>query len=405
MSNSSLVNVTMLSRHHSGTRIYPISRISVHAVVGQLSAESIGNCFMGDREASCNYGIGTDGRVVLCVDEGNRSWCTSSKDNDNRAVTIECASDSRAPYAFNDAVYNKLVDLCVDICQRNGKTKLIWINDKSTALAYQPAADELILTVHRWFANKSCPGDWMMGRMSDLAATVTARLGGAAVVPGDASSPIYRVQCGAFSNKKNASALVSSLKNAGYSSALIKVASMYKVQCGAFAVKSNAEALAKKLKSAGFDCVIATNVPNCPMPGPTPALEPTPAPAPAPQPAPAPAQKSAQEIAQEIMKGSCSDSRWDNWGTGDVRKSRLTEAGYDAAAVQAAVNALASGAAAPTPKPASKTSTDIALEIIKGTCSDSRWNTWGTGLIRRSRLNKAGYNAAEVQAEVNRLCK
>ena len=183
--NSSLVSYTKLSPNHSGQRTHAIDRITPHCVVGQLSAESICGCFTStDRDASCNYGIGTDGRVSLCVEEKNRSWCSSSSANDQRAITIECASDSTAPYAFNDAVYNTLIKLCTDICQRNGKSKLIWLADKDTTLNYTPASEEMVLTVHRWFANKSCPGDWMYARMGDLAAKVTANLGGTTATAG-----------------------------------------------------------------------------------------------------------------------------------------------------------------------------------------------------------------------------
>ena len=159
--NSPLVAYTKLSPNHSGQRTHSIDRITPHCVVGQLSAESICGCFIStDRQASCNYGIGTDGRVSLCVEEKNRSWCSSSNANDQRAITIECSSDSTAPYAMTNAVYQSLIKLCTDICQRNGKTKLLWFADKDKTLNYSPASDEMVLTVHRWFANKSCPGDW-----------------------------------------------------------------------------------------------------------------------------------------------------------------------------------------------------------------------------------------------------
>ena len=178
MSNSSLVTCKVMSPNHSGKRTHKIDRITPHCVVGQLSASSIGGCFTStSRQASCNYGIGKEGGVCLIVDEANRSWCSSSANNDQRAVTIECASDKAEPYAFNSTVYNKLIDLCVDICKRNGKKKLLWIPDKNKALAYKPASDEMLLTVHRWFANKSCPGDWLYSRMGDLATKVTKRLG------------------------------------------------------------------------------------------------------------------------------------------------------------------------------------------------------------------------------------
>ena len=181
MSNSSLVNCTVLSPNHSGKRTHKIDRITPHCVVGQLSAESIGGCFTStSRQASCNYGIGKDGRVCLIVDEANRSWCSSSNANDQRAVTIECASNKSEPYAMNRAVYNKLIDLCTDICRRNGIKKLLWFADKTKSLSYKPANDEAVLTVHRWFASKSCPGDWLYSRLGDVASRVTARLGGAA---------------------------------------------------------------------------------------------------------------------------------------------------------------------------------------------------------------------------------
>lgn len=183
-SNSPLVVYTKLSPNHSGQRTHSIDRITPHGVVGQLSAESICGCFTSpDRQASCNYGIGPDGRVALCVEERNRSWCSSSRENDQRAITIECASDNKEPYAMTDAVYASLIKLCVDICKRYGKTKLLWLADKNKTLAYAPKADEMVLSVHRWFANKSCPGTWLYQRMGDLAAKVTAELGGTASAP------------------------------------------------------------------------------------------------------------------------------------------------------------------------------------------------------------------------------
>ena len=177
--NSSLVSYTKLSPNHSGLRTHSIDRITPHCVVGQCSVETLGNIFLPtSRQASCNYGIGADGRVGMYVEEKNRSWCSSSSANDQRAVTIECASDTTEPYAFKDVVYQKLITLCVDVCKRNGKSKLLWLGDKDKTLNYAPKSDEMVLTVHRWFANKSCPGSWMYARMGDLAAKVTAQLGG-----------------------------------------------------------------------------------------------------------------------------------------------------------------------------------------------------------------------------------
>ena len=177
--NSKLVAYTKLSPNHSGARTHSIDRITPHCVVGQCTAEGLGDWFAkSSTKASSNYGIDRDGRVGMYVEEKNRSWCSSSSANDQRAVTIECASDTSEPYAFRDVVYQKLITLCVDICRRNGKNKLIWFGDKDKTLNYSPKSGEMILTVHRWFANKSCPGNWMYARMGDLAAKVTAQLGG-----------------------------------------------------------------------------------------------------------------------------------------------------------------------------------------------------------------------------------
>ncbi len=322
MSNSGLVVYTKLSPNHSGQRTHSIDRISPHCVVGQLSCESICGCFpkavydiegklISGREASCNYGIGFDGRISLCVEEKNRSWCTSSKENDQRAVTIECASDRVEPYAMTDAVYAALIDLCTDICKRNGKKKLLWFGDKNKTLAYEPKADEMIITVHRWFANKSCPGDWLYNRLGDIAAKVTSRLGGETPQPSP-SGTLYRVQTGAYKNKANADSQLTKVKAAGFDTYMVQAGGLYKIQVGAFREKANADAMAAKLKAAGFDTYITTEQGEAV--------------------AASPAKKSVDEIAREVVTGS--------WGNGEDRKNRLTAAGYDYAEIQARVNAL-----------------------------------------------------------------
>lgn len=218
--NSSLVSYTKLSPNHSGQRTHSIDRITPHCVVGQCSVETLGNIFLPtSRQASCNYGIGVDGRVGMYVEEKNRSWCSSSNANDQRAITIECASDTTEPYAFKDVVYQKLITLCVDICKRNGKSKLLWLGDKDKTLGYEPKSDEMVLTVHRWFANKSCPGSWMYARMGDLAAKVTAQLGGGASEDTETEHPekltegYYRVRK-AWSDSKSQKGAYKILSNA-----------------------------------------------------------------------------------------------------------------------------------------------------------------------------------------------
>ena len=194
--NSPLVSYTKLSPNHSGQRTHSIDRITPHCVVGQCSVETLGNIFLPtSRQASSNYGIGVDGRVGMYVEEKNRSWCSSSAANDQRAITIECASDNTEPYAFKDVVYQRLIELCTDICRRNGKTKLLWLGDKAKTLNYTPKSDEMVLTVHRWFANKSCPGNWMYARMGDLASKVTAALG-SEVKPVEQAKPTGTIKTG-----------------------------------------------------------------------------------------------------------------------------------------------------------------------------------------------------------------
>ena len=177
MSNSPLVTYTRISPNRTSPRNHSIDRITIHCVVGQVTVERLGEIFAPEsRKASANYGIGKDGKIGMYAEEKDRSWCSSSRDNDHRAVTIEVASDTTHPYAVTDEAYNALLDLCTDICRRNGKSKLLWMEDEWTALSYQPAADEMVLTVHRWFAAKACPGDWLYERHREIAGEVTRRL-------------------------------------------------------------------------------------------------------------------------------------------------------------------------------------------------------------------------------------
>ena len=76
-------------------------------------------------------------------------------------------------------VYAALVELCADICRRNGKKRLVWISDREKALKADLGDDEMLLTVHRWFANKSCPGNWLFERMGSLADEVNGKTGSA----------------------------------------------------------------------------------------------------------------------------------------------------------------------------------------------------------------------------------
>lgn len=310
MSNSPLICYTKLSPNHSGKRNHKIDRITPHCVVGQCSVETLGNIFAPtSRQASCNYGIGPDGRIGMYCEEGNRSWCSSSASNDHRAVTIEVASDTKHPYAMRKAAYDALIELCVDICKRNGIKKLLWLGGKDETLSYEPKKDEAVLTAHRWFANKSCPGDWLYSRYGELAKTVTSKLGNKPAEKVD--GVLYRVQTGAFKSLKNAQALLDKVQKAGFDTYLVQVDGLYKVQVGAFSKESNAKAMANRLKSAGFDTFITTKS------GASVATT---------------TKKTVNQVAEEVLQGL--------WGNGSDRKDQLTKAGYDYAAVQKRVNEL-----------------------------------------------------------------
>lgn len=213
MSNSSLASYAMISPCRTSPRNHKIDTITIHCVVGQLSVEGICGCFANMAVgASCNYAIGADGRIGLCVEEKDRSWCSSNGANDHRAVTIECASDRTHPYAINDKVYRSLVNLCADICRRNGIQKLIWKADKS--LIGQP--DKQNMTAHRWFANKACPGDYIYNRLGQIAKEVNAQLGagssaaGHTKIAGTAKATVEQMR--AYIKEKNPNVAQSVLK-------------------------------------------------------------------------------------------------------------------------------------------------------------------------------------------------
>ena len=171
--NSSLVDYIKLSPNNSGERNHIIDTVTIHCVVGQVSVEALGETFYKkSRKASSNYGIGTDGRIGLYVEEKNRSWCSSSASNDNRAITIEVASDTIPPYAVNDKAYASLIKLLADICLRNNIKQLLWKADKKLI----GQVDKQNMTVHRWFANKSCPGDYLYNKHTEIANEVNKLL-------------------------------------------------------------------------------------------------------------------------------------------------------------------------------------------------------------------------------------
>ncbi len=305
--NSPLVSHTHISPNKSVNRTHSIDTITIHCVVGQCSVETLGNIFAPtSREASSNYGIGYDGRIGMYVEEKDRSWCSSNYTNDQRAITIECASDAYEPYAINSKVYASLINLCADICKRNGIKKLLWKADKSLV----GQVDKQNMTVHRWFDNKSCPGDYIYNRLGQIANEVNAKLGST-----NTSTPSQPTTSGSTPN-------LPFLVRVHINDLNIRTGpGTNYAATGKFTGKSIFTIIEKngdwgKLKS-GAGWIYLGNSEFCTiMKAPT---DTTP-------------KKTVDEIAREVIQGK--------WGNGTDRKNRIVAAGYDFAAVQKRVNEL-----------------------------------------------------------------
>ncbi len=318
MSKSKLVDYTKISPN-SSARTAKISKITIHHMAGNLSVETCANVFQNtDRQASSNYGIGTDGRIGLYVDESRRAWTSSNRENDNVAVTIEVANDEiGGNWHVSDKALESTIALCVDICQRNGIAKLNFTGDKSGNL-----------TMHKWFSNTLCPGPYLESKFPYIAQEVNRRLsagGTVTVTPntpkeekpasGGAVGVLYRVQVGAYNDKAWAERQMEKVNAAGFADVFIAVVDgkLYRVQIGDYSSKANAEAQLDKVKKAGFSGFVTT------LSGQK-ISEST------------AEKKSVERIAQEVI--------WGKWGNGADRKNRLTAAGYDYDEVQSMVNKM-----------------------------------------------------------------
>lgn len=327
MSNSSLVSIVNYSPNHSGRRNQPITKIAIHHTAGAVSAGTIGQIFKPtSRQASCNYGIGNDNKIVLCVDESNRSWCTSSSWCDNRAITIEVANSSNGGnWPVSDRVLATLIDLVTDICKRNGIKNCTYTGGKAG-----------VLQKHEWYANTNCPGPYLGSKFPYIASEVNKRLaGGSSNAPSTGVSSLYRVrkswsdaksQKGAFKNLENAKKCANA--NPGYSVYDANGRSVYPVASASSKSVDNLarEVLAgnwgngqdrvNRLTSAGYNYNVVQNRVNEILYGS----------------ASKPAGKPIDTLAREVIRG--------DWGNGQDRKNRLERAGYDYHAVQRRVNEI-----------------------------------------------------------------
>ena len=218
--NSSLVVYTRISPNSNNPRNHVIDTITIHHMAGDLSIEALGADFADpDRQGSSNYGIGSDGRIGMYVEEANRSWCSDSRENDHRAITIEVANDSREPdWHVSDAALESLIALCVDICQRYNIPELRFTGDKTGNL-----------TMHKWFAATQCPGPYLESKFPYIAEEVNKRLRAnaekettseAEPVP-EVRDLLYCVQLGAFRVRSNAERQLEQVKAAGFEDAFI----------------------------------------------------------------------------------------------------------------------------------------------------------------------------------------
>lgn len=180
MSNSSLSTYTKISPNKNSPRNHAIDTITIHCTAGNKNntAKQIVDFFANpERQASCNYVVGGDGSVGISVEEKDRSWCTSSGANDRRAITIEVCSNIHGT-EVTDKAYAALIELVADICKRNNIKKLVWSESKNDRVNHLNGCN---MTVHRDYANKSCPGPWLYERQGQIAEAVNKKLGIATV--------------------------------------------------------------------------------------------------------------------------------------------------------------------------------------------------------------------------------
>ena len=318
MSNSSLITYARISKNKTSPRKKDVDTITPHCIVGQWTAKQ-GCDYFATTDRSANYVIGKDGSKGLSVEEKDRAWTTGGDKNingftgsmnDQQAITIEIASDTKAPYAMTDAAIAATIDLMTDICRRYGKKKLLWLGDAKKTVAYQPKADDMKITVHCWFASKACPVDFLYNKLGEIAAEVTRRLGGQSATP-ITPTPTPTRTGGAYKvgdivdftgSKHYTNANATSCPSCKPGKA--KVTNVY--PSGKHPYHLVAE---KGVGSTVYVWVDATDIGKA-----------------------ASATKSVEELAREVINGK--------WGNGADRKNRLQAVGYDYSAVQRRVNEL-----------------------------------------------------------------
>lgn len=283
-SNSKLINYKKLTKNRSNGRS-KIDTITIHCMVAQWTAKECCDYFAKTtRQCSSNYTVGKDGSKGLSVEEKNRAWTSSSSTNDNRAITIEVASDVKSPYKITDKAYNSLIDLLEDICKRNNIKKLVWSDNKTNRITHKNSCN---MTVHRDFAATACPGDYLYGQMSNIAKEVNKRLSG--------------------ETKKTTTTTKTTTNKVEYR--VRKSWNNVSSQIGAYKDLENA----KKACLAGYSVYNSKGEVVYTKPATT-------------------TKKTNKQIAEEVILGK--------WGSGTTRKKKLEEAGYNYSTIQKLVNEM-----------------------------------------------------------------
>lgn len=326
MTYSPLTSVAIMSPNHSGSRLNPISKITIHHMAGNLSIETCGNVFLNpNKQASSNYGIGSDGRIACYVEEEDHPWTSANWENDDRAITIEVAnSESGGDWPISQAAYASLISLCADICNRYG------------IYPYYDGTPSATLTEHCMFVATNCPGPTIHAMQVNHVIEIDIRAamaGGAVSVPqsnqpvgGDVEDLAHRAIAGEFGNGDARRAALGDM----YSAVQARINEMYggvvattdysidaiayRVIAGEF---GNGVDRINALAAAGYDNVAVQQRVNEILQGET---------------TPNASQDDLSAIAEAVYRG--------DYGNGQDRINALRAAGYDPDAVQRAVDQI-----------------------------------------------------------------
>lgn len=219
-----------ITTQKSNKRPGRITRITPHVFVNQVSVKDGVDYMARIENASVNYVVDKDGKVGCNVPEDLRAWTSSSRANDEQAITMELASDRTNPYKMNDATIKGFIDLVVEICRRYNRNKVVYIPDKDKALAYTPKDNEFLITFHKWFAATACPGQWFLDNAQSIFDRINQELQGKVekVETPKVSEGKFTVQLGAYFNVDRANAHANQVAG----SFVIQIKDLYKVFIG-----------------------------------------------------------------------------------------------------------------------------------------------------------------------------